>query len=173
MIGGNTSTLNPFLFRHFWMGVDTRWPAGGESGVLLVRIINDGPIPMPMLRLKPPVPEGWTATPANVDLPIIAPGGNIPLRFEIRPDFRLSSEDIPLTRKLSVATAYEMRSGEITVTMRVQNRSMEPLSEVLLTPWIPAGFAAEEVPFIRTLAPDEVAVIRMPLRINLGQGGDL
>ena len=32
------------------MGVDTRWPAGGESGVLLVRIINDGPIPMPMLR---------------------------------------------------------------------------------------------------------------------------
>ena len=42
MIGGNTSTLNPFLFRHFWMGVDTRWPAGGETGVLLVRIINDG-----------------------------------------------------------------------------------------------------------------------------------
>jgi len=50
---------------------------------------------------------------------------------------------------------------------------MEPLSEVLLTPWIPAGFAAEEVPFIRTLAPDEVAVIRLPLRINLGQGGAL
>ena len=171
MIGGNTSTLNPFLFRHFWMGVDTRWPAGGETGVLLVRIINDGPIPMPMLRLKPPVPEGWTATPANVDLPIIAPGGNIPLRFDIQPDFRLSSEDVPLTRKLSVATAYEMRSGEITVTMRVQNRSMEPLSEVLLTPWIPSGFSADEVPFIRNLAPDEVAVVRMPLRINLGQGG--
>ena len=47
MIGGNTSTLNPFLFRHFWMGVDTRWPAGGETGVLLVRIINDGPYPCP------------------------------------------------------------------------------------------------------------------------------
>ena len=173
MIGGNTSTLNPFLFRHFWMGVDTRWPAGGETGVLLVRIINDGPIPMPMLRLKPPVPAGWTATPANVDLPIIAPGGNIPLRFEIQPNFRLSSEDTPLTRKLSVATAYEMRSGEITVTMRVQNRSMEPLSEILLSPWLPPGFTAEELPFIRTLAPDEVAVVRMPLRINLGQGGEL
>ena len=173
MIGGNTSTLNPFLFRHFWMGVDTRWPAGGESGVLLVRIINDGPIPMPMLRLKPPVPEGWTANPPNVDLPIIAPGGNIPLRFDIQPDYRLSSEDVPLTRKLSVATAYEMRSGEITVTMRVQNRSMEPLSEILLTPWIPPGFSAEEVPFIRNLAPDEVAVLHMPLRINLGQGGAL
>jgi len=171
LIGGNTSTLNPFLFRHFWMGVDTRWPAGGDSGVLLVRIINDGPIPMPMLRLKPPVPEGWTAFPPNVDLPIIAPGGNIPLRFEIKPDYRLTSEDTPLTRKLSVATAYEMRSGEITVTMRAQNRSMEPLSEILLTPWVPPGFLAEEVPFIRTLASDEVATIRMPLRINLGQGG--
>ena len=173
MIGGNTSTLNPFLFRHFWMGVDTRWPAGGESGVLLVRIINDGPIPMPMLRLKPPVPEGWTANPPNVDLPIIAPGGNIPLRFDIQPDYRLSSEDVPLTRKLSVATAYEMRSGEIAVTMRVQNRAMEPLSEILLTPWIPSGFSTDEVPFIRNLAPDEVAVLHMPLRINLGQGGAL
>ena len=25
MIDGNVSTLNPFLFRHFWMGVTTRW----------------------------------------------------------------------------------------------------------------------------------------------------
>ena len=173
MIGGNTSTLNQFLFRHFWMGVDTRWPAGGEAGVLLVRIINDGPIPMPMLRLRPPVPEGWTATPSNVDLPIIAPGGNIPLRFDIKPDYRLGSDDTPLTRKLAIATAYEMRSGEITVTMRVQNRSMEPLSEVLLSPWIPGGFVAEELPLIRNLAPDEVAVVRMPLRINLGHGGPL
>jgi hypothetical protein len=24
LIGGNTSTLNPFLFRHFWMGLETR-----------------------------------------------------------------------------------------------------------------------------------------------------
>ena len=36
LIGGNTSTLNPFFFRHFWLGVDTRWPAGGDTGVLLV-----------------------------------------------------------------------------------------------------------------------------------------
>ena len=44
LIGGNTSTLNPFLFRHFWMGLETRWPAGGDEGVLVVRIINDGPV---------------------------------------------------------------------------------------------------------------------------------
>ena len=117
-IGGNTSTLNPFLFRHFWMGVDTRWPAGGETGVLLVRIINDGPIPMPMLRLKPPVPEGMDGHSGQRGFAHHCAGGNIPLRFDIQPDYRISSEDVPLTRKLSVATAYEMRSGEITVTMR-------------------------------------------------------
>ena len=39
--------LNPFLFRNFWMGVDTRWPAGGETGVMIVRICNDGTRPIP------------------------------------------------------------------------------------------------------------------------------
>jgi hypothetical protein len=48
---------------------------------------------------------------------------------------------------------------------------MEPLHEVLLSPWIPDGFVAEELPFIRTLAPDELAILRLPLSINLGQGG--
>ena len=52
MIGGQHLNLNPFLFRHFWMGVDTL-PAGGETGVLLVRIINDGPIPMPCFASNP------------------------------------------------------------------------------------------------------------------------
>ena len=49
--------LNPFLFRNFWMGVDTRWPAGGETGVMIVRICNDGTRPIPEMRLAPPVPE--------------------------------------------------------------------------------------------------------------------
>ena len=53
LIGGNSSTLNPFLFRHFWLSVDTRWPAGGEiREFLLVRIINDGAIPLPVMRIS-------------------------------------------------------------------------------------------------------------------------
>jgi hypothetical protein len=118
LIGGNTSTLNPFLFRHFWLGVDTRWPAGGDSGVLLVRIINDGPIPMPVMRISPPVPEGWSANPSSVDLPIISPGGNVPLRFEITAFRRYGADEIPLSRKLAISTSYEMRSGEIIITIR-------------------------------------------------------
>ena len=172
LIGGNTATLNPFLFRHFWLGLDTRWPAGGDEGVLIVRIINDGPVAMPSMRLAPPVPEGWTCVPSSVDLPIIAPGGNLPLRFEVKANSRYGADEIPLSRKLAIATSYEMRTGDITATIRAQNRSMEPLQDIVLSPWIPPGFTTDSVPFINRLAPDEVALIRMPLRINIGSGGN-
>lgn len=171
LIGGNTSTLNPFLFRHFWLGLETRWPAGGDDGVLVVRIINDGPVAMPPMRLAPPIPEGWTSTPKSVDLPTIAPGGNLPLRFTISPNRRSNADEVPLSRKLSLTTAYEMRTGEITATIRAQNRSMEALSDIILSPWLPPGFSTDKVPFIARLAPDEVAVIRMPLRIKMSSGG--
>ena len=173
LIGGNSSTLNPFLFRHFWLSVDTRWPAGGETGILLVRIINDGDIPLPMMRLAPPVPEGWVAKPSFIDVPVIGPGGNLPVRFEIQADRRHGADEIPLSRKLSIATGYEMRNGNVIVTVRAQNRSMEPLVDVLIQPWMPPGFTADKVPFISRLTPDEVAVIRIPLRIDLGHGGAL
>ena len=171
LIGGNTSTLNPFFFRHFWLGVDTRWPAGGDTGVLLVRLINDGPIAMPAMRLSPPVPEGWYSEPSSVDLPIIAPGGNLPLRFDIKSQERFGADEIPLSRKLAVSTGYEMRSGEVMVTIRAQNRSMEPLSDIVLTPWLPPGYTTVNVPFVERLSPDEVAVIRMQLTIDMGRGG--
>ena len=172
LIGGNTSTLNPFFFRHFWLGVDTRWPAGGDTGVLLVRLINDGPIAMPAMRLSPPVPEGWVSEPHSVDLPIIAPGGNLPLRFDIKSMGRYGADEMPLSRKLAVSTGYEMRSGEIMVTIRAQNRSMEPLADIILTPWLPPGYTTAKVPFVERLSPDEVAMIRMPLTIDMGTGGN-
>ena len=171
LIGGNTSTLNPFFFRHFWLGVDTRWPAGGDTGVLLVRLINDGPIAMPAMRLCPPVPDGWVSDPHSVDLPIIAPGGNLPLRFDIKSMGRYGADEMPLSRKLAVSTGYEMRSGEIMVTIRAQNRSMEPLADIILTPWLPPGYTTAKVPFVERLSPDEVALIRMPLTIDMGTGG--
>lgn len=171
LIGGNTSTLNPFLFRHFWMGLETRWPAGGDEGVLVVRIINDGPVAMPPMRLAPPVPEGWTANPSSVDLPTIAPGGNLPVRFNVATNRRQAADEIPLSRKLAISTGYEIRTGEVFVTIRAQNRSMEPLTDILLTPWFPPGYISDKVPFVSRLAPDEVAIIRIPLRINMSSGG--
>ena len=171
LIGGNTSTLNPFLFRHFWMGLETRWPAGGDEGVLVVRIINDGPVAMPPMRLAPPVPEGWLSTPSCIDLPTIAPGGNLPVRFNVSANRRYGADEIPLSRKLAVTTGYEIRTGEVFVTIRAQNRSMEPLSDILLSPWFPPGYTSDSIPFVERLAPDEVAIIRIPLRIAMSSGG--
>ena len=171
LIGGNTSTLNPFLFRHFWMGLETRWPAGGDEGVLVVRIINDGPVAMPPMRLAPPVPEGWLSTPSCIDLPTIAPGGNLPVRFNVSASRRYGADEIPLSRKLAVTTGYEIRTGEVFVTIRAQNRSMEPLSDILLSPWFPPGYTSDSIPFVERLAPDEVAIIRIPLRIAMSSGG--
>tara|TARA_B110000444_G_scaffold238846_1_gene252758 strand:- start:12352 stop:13320 length:969 start_codon:yes stop_codon:yes gene_type:complete len=164
--------LNPFLFRNFWMGVDTRWPAGGDTGVMIVRICNDGNRPIPEMRLAPPVPSGWQCVPSNIDLPILRPGDVILIRFEIKPGLRFSLDEIPLSRKLAIQTGYEVNAGQVNVTMRVQNRSMETIRDVLLNPWMPPGYRSDALPLVEKLSPDETGVVNMPLVIDMGDGGE-
>jgi len=164
--------LNPFLFRNFWLGVDTRWPAGGDNGIMIVRICNDGSRPMPEMRLAPPVPEGWQCVPESIDLPIIRPGDVILVRFEVKPGLRFALDEIPLSRKLAIQTGYEISAGQVKVTMRVQNRSMETIRDLLLQPWMPPGYKAEVVPLVQKLSPDETGVVVMPLVIDMGDGGE-
>ena len=164
--------LNPFLFRNFWMGVDTRWPAGGETGVMIIRICNDGTRPMPEMRLAPPVPDGWQCAPESIDLPIMRPGDVILVRFEVKPGLRFSLDEIPLSRKIAIQTGYEIAAGKVMVTMRVQNRSMETIRDLMLQPWLPPGYKAESIPLVEKLSPDEIGVITMSLTIDLGDGGE-
>ena len=164
--------LNPFLFRNFWMGVDTRWPAGGETGVLIVRICNDGTRPIPEMRLAPPVPEDWQCVPGSIDLPIMRPGDVILVRFEIKPVLRFGLDEIPLSRKLAIQTGYEVEAGQVRVTMRVQNRSMETIRDLLLQPWMPPGYKTDTLPLVEKLSPDETGVVTMPLVIDMGDGGE-
>ncbi|RJV01108.1 MAG: hypothetical protein DWC06_04060 [Candidatus Poseidoniales archaeon] len=164
--------LNPFLFRNFWLGVDTRWPAGGDNGIMIVRICNDGSRPIPEMRLAPPVPEGWQCVPESIDLPIIRPGDVILVRFEVKPGLRFALDEIPLSRKLAIQTGYEISAGQVKVTMRVQNRSMETIRDLLLQPWMPPGYKAEVVPLVQKLSPDETGVVVMPLVIDMGDGGE-
>ena len=164
--------LNPFLFRNFWMGVDTRWPAGGETGVMIIRICNDGTRPMPEMRLAPPVPDGWQCAPESIDLPIMRPGDVILVRFEVKPGLRFSLDEIPLSRKIAIQTGYEIAAGQVLVTMRVQNRSMETIRDLMLQPWLPPGYKAESIPLVEKLSPDEIGVITMSLTIDLGDGGE-
>lgn len=163
--------LNPFLFRNFWVGIDTRWPAGGETGVLIVRICNDGSRPIPEMRLSPPVPKEWQCYPESVDLPIMRPGDVILVRFDVKPGLRIGMDEVPLSRKISIQTGYEISAGKIDVTMRIQNRSMETIRDLLLQPWLPPGYKADTLPLIEKLSPDEVGVISMPLIIDMGEGG--
>ena len=164
--------LNPFLFRNFWMGVDTRWPAGGETGVMIIRICNDGTRPIPEMRLAPPVPDGWQCAPESIDLPIMRPGDVILVRFEVKPGLRFSLDEIPLSRKIAIQTGYEIAAGQVMVTMRVQNRSMETIRDLMLQPWLPPGYKAESIPLVEKLSPDEIGVITMSLTIDLGDGGE-
>ena len=164
--------LNPFLFRNFWMGVDTRWPAGGETGVMIVRICNDGTRPIPEMRLAPPVPEGWQCVPESIDMPIMRPGDVIIVRFEVKPGLRFSLDEIPLSRKLAIQTGYEVQAGQVRVTMRIQNRSMETIRDLLLQPWMPPGYKSHNLPLVEKLSPDEIGVVSMPLVIDMGDGGE-
>ncbi|MDC0556969.1 hypothetical protein OAO34_04205 [Candidatus Poseidoniaceae archaeon] len=163
--------LNPFLFRNFWMGVDTRWPAGGESGVMIVRICNDGTRPIPEMRLAPPTPVGWQCAPSSIDLPILRPGDVVLIRFEVKPGLRFGLDEIPLSRKLAIQTGYEVSAGQVSVTIRVQNRSMETVRDLLLQPWMPPGYKSEVLPLVEKLSPDEIGVVIMPLVIDMGDGG--
>ncbi len=163
--------LNPFLFRNFWMGVDTRWPAGGETGVMIVRICNDGNRPIPEMRLAPPIPEGWQCVPSSIDLPVLRPGDVVLIRFDMKPGLRFGLDEIPLSRKLAIQTGYEVNAGNVNVTMRIQNRSMETIRDLLLHPWMPQGYKSGVLPLVERLSPDEIGVISMPLVIDMGDGG--
>ena len=127
---------------------------------------------MPEMRLAPPVPDGWQCAPESIDLPIMRPGDVILVRFEVKPGLRFSLDEIPLSRKIAIQTGYEIAAGQVMVTMRVQNRSMETIRDLMLQPWLPPGYKAESIPLVEKLSPDEIGVITMSLTIDLGDGGE-
>jgi hypothetical protein len=48
---------------------------------------------------------------------------------------------------------------------------METLRDIILKPWMPPGYTSDVIPLIEKLTPDEVGIIRMPLIIDMGEGG--
>ena len=171
LIGADTRSVNPFLFRTFWMATETRWPAGADYGVLIVELRNDGDKPLPPMRLEPPLPTYWSAEPANVDVPKLNPGGFLPLQFRIKPPSALGSDDRPINRFLGIQTGYQIDQGVVDVTVRVENTNMsEILRDIVLNPWLPPGFTVDSVPVIERLAPGKSVVITYPLEIDVDGG---
>ena len=81
-------------------------------------------------------------------------------------------DEIPLSRKLAIQAGYEVEAGQVNVTMRVQNRSMETIRDLLLQPWMPPGYKSDTIPLVEKLSPDEIGVVTMPLVIDMGDGGE-
>ena len=170
LVGGTSATLNPFLFRNFWFSLTTKWAQGSNQGVLIVNILNDSVRPLPSMRLAPPVLEGWTVDPQWIDIPRLPPNGYLFLKFSVRPNVMPSGDTEILDKKLNVSTGYRVRQGTVNVSMRVENKGMEDLHNVLISPWLPPSFIAASVPKIRHLPSGGTAHIRMPIAIDFGQG---
>ena len=81
-------------------------------------------------------------------------------------------DEIPLSRKVAIQTGYEVQAGQVRVTMRIQNRSMETIRDLLLQPWMPPGYKSHNLPLVEKLSPDEIGVVSMPLVIDMGDGGE-
>ena len=56
--------------------------------------------------------------------------------------------------------------------MRIQNLSMETIRDILLQPWMPPGYRSDALPLVEKLSPDEIGVVKMPLVIDMGAGGE-
>ena len=138
-----------------------------------MRLINDGDRELPSMRLAAPAPEYWRAEPANVDLPSLPPGAYVHLKFNMHPASGYGSDLSPLSRKLSIISGYAVRQGRVRCTVRVQNRSMDPVRDVVIMPWMPPSFVAPVVPLIERLGPDEVSELHIPMTIEYTpSGGD-
>ena len=170
LVGGTSATLNPFLFRNFWFSLTTKWAEGSNQGVLIVNILNDSGRPLPSMRLSPPVPDGWNVDPEWIDIPRLPPNGYLFLKFAVKPNIMPSGDTEILDKKLNIATGYRVRQGTVNVSMRIENKGMEDLHNVLISPWLPPSFIAASVPKIRHLPSGGTAHIRMPIAIDFGQG---
>lgn len=147
--------VNPFLVGRFFLTVEARWPPEMEHGLLLITIENLGSNVLPSFRLAAPAPSGWIAEPKAAEVPAIPPGGFIEMGIRIHPTGTIS-ENLVLAKRVSVVTGYLADMGDLTVSTRVENRTLKSLEGFVIDAWLPPGFAARRLPFVQNLAPGEV-----------------
>jgi len=165
----NSAALNPFIFYEFWMGVEARWDIGSEHGQLLVRIENTGSGMLPGFNVKAPVPPNWRSTPPSQAITALAPGESFDLAYNITPSAMAAIRDVgapgSLQERLSIQTGYNLSQDGLTVDCRIENKTAETMTEVLITPWIPPGWKTNTWPFIRTLEPNQLEFVTISLEL--------
>jgi len=147
--------VNPFVAGRFFFTVEARWPAELEHGLLMMTIENLGEHDLPTMRIAAPAPTGWIAEPKAAQIPVIPPRGVIEMGIHIHPTGTIS-ENLVLSKQVSVVTGYMVDMGDITVMSRVENRTLRTIEGFVVDAWLPRGYAAKRVPFIQNLSPGEV-----------------
>ncbi|HJM87785.1 MAG: hypothetical protein QF479_05045 [Candidatus Poseidoniaceae archaeon] len=165
----NSAALNPFIFYQFWMGVDARWNVGEENGKLFVRIENTNDSPLPSFNVKAPTPPNWRASPLAQSIPRLSPGESIDLIFNISPSPMAAIRDIgapgSLQEQLSIQTGYTLSPHGLVMDSRIENKTNEIMTDVLIMPWVPPGWSSPSWPFIRILEPNKVEYVSLSLEI--------
>ena len=163
----NSAALNPFIFYEFWMGVEARWDIGSDNGQLLVRVENTSPGLLPGFNVKAPVPPNWRSSPPSQAIIALNPGESCDLLFNITPSAMAAIRDVgapgSLQERLSIQSGYNLTQQGLTIDCRVENKTAEKMTDVLVTPWIPPGWKTNSWPFIRTLEPNQVEFVTIYL----------
>ena len=151
-----TEAASPFLVNSFFMSVGTTWPEGRDHGLMVITLENTGENNISTMRLAPPVPYGWTASPKMCEIPEIPPEGFIEIGIEIRPSGSFSQTAL-LGSSLNITTGYFADYGDLRVQTRIENRTPNSMEGLLIDPWMPEGFETLRLPLVENLGPGGVA----------------
>ena len=150
-----SEAASPFLVNSFFMSVGTTWPEGRDHGLMVITLENIGDNNISTMRLAPPVPYGWSATPKMCEIPEIPPEGFIEIGVEIRPSGSFPQTSL-LGTSLNITTGYLANYGQLKVQSRVENRTPNTMKGILLDPWMPEGFETLRLPLIENIGPGDV-----------------
>ncbi len=150
-----SEAASPFLVNSFFMSVGTTWPEGRDHGLMVITLENIGDNNISTMRLAPPVPYGWSATPKMCEIPEIPPEGFIEIGVEIRPSGSFPQASL-LGTSLNITTGYLANYGQLKVQSRVENRTPNTMKGILLDPWMPEGFETLRLPLIENIGPGDV-----------------
>ncbi len=153
---------SPFLVNRFFMSIGTTWPEGLGHGLMVLTLENMGENNISPMRLDPPVPFGWTASPRMTEIPEIPPEGFIEIGIEIRPSGAFPPTSM-LGTSVSVTTGYMVNFGDLDVQIRVENRTPKHMQGLLLDPWLPDGFQTMRLPLVENLGPG--TVVHVPVEV--------
>jgi len=157
-----TEAASPFLVNSFFMSIGTTWPEGRDHGLMVITLENTGENNISTMRLAPPIPYGWTASPKMCEIPEIPPEGFIEIGIEIRPSGSFSQNAL-LGSSLNITTGYYADYGDLRVQTRIENRTPNVMEGLLIDPWMPDGFETLRLPLVENLGPG--GVVHVPVEI--------